>query len=157
MKRALSFEVGRQGALVVAGTALIAGTYGLVRLAYGLFLPDIDASLSLGPTLAALVSSGGSLAYCAGALVGLVAPDGTGARAGGASYSQADIREARKELNRIDRQLSKLAQAEDRVHAQMVEKATDHAAVSQLSDALRAIDQLSALFTQIRQECEFPS
>ncbi len=26
-----------------------------------------------------------------------------------------------------------------------------------VSDTLRAIDQLSVLFTQIRQECEFPS
>lgn len=63
----------REHLLVVAGTGLIAGTYGLVRLAYGLFLPDIEASLALGPRLAGLVSSGGSVAYCIGALAGLTA------------------------------------------------------------------------------------
>ncbi|GAB78000.1 ATPase components of ABC transporters with duplicated ATPase domains [Austwickia chelonae] len=56
-----------------------------------------------------------------------------------ASYSQAQIREARKELNRIDRQLSKLAQVEERLHQQMVSKATDHAAVLELNDKLRAV------------------
>ncbi|WP_153337816.1 MULTISPECIES: MFS transporter [unclassified Nocardioides] len=66
---------GRELALVVAGTCLIAGTYGLVRLAYGLFLPDISASLPLGSALAGYVSSGASAAYCAGALVGLLAGD----------------------------------------------------------------------------------
>ena len=57
---------------MVAGTCLIAGTYGLVRLAYGLFLPDISASLPLGSALAGYVSSGASAAYCAGALAGLL-------------------------------------------------------------------------------------
>nr|WP_301539730.1 MFS transporter [Nocardioides sp. zg-DK7169] len=53
---------------------MIAGTYGLVRLAYGLFLPDIQASVSMGSAVAGYVSSGASAAYCAGALVGLLAP-----------------------------------------------------------------------------------
>jgi len=66
---------GRELGLVVAGTCLIAGTYGLVRLAYGLFLPDISDSLPLGSALAGYVSSGASAAYCAGALVGLLAGD----------------------------------------------------------------------------------
>ena len=59
--------------LVVAGLAFIASTYGLVRLAYGLFLPDVQADLGLGDRAAGYVSSGASLAYCAGAIVGLVA------------------------------------------------------------------------------------
>lgn len=58
---------------MVAGTCLIAGTYGLVRLAYGLFLPDIQASLSMTSAVAGYVSSGASAAYCLGALGGLVA------------------------------------------------------------------------------------
>ncbi|MDX6366926.1 MAG: hypothetical protein QOK30_2002 [Nocardioidaceae bacterium] len=57
----------------MAGTALIAGTYGLVRLAYGLFLSDIQASLGLTSALAGWVSSGASVMYCIGGLVGLVA------------------------------------------------------------------------------------
>lgn len=58
---------------MVAGTCLIAGTYGLVRLGYGLFLPDIQASLGLGSAAAGYVASGASVVYCLGALLGLVA------------------------------------------------------------------------------------
>lgn len=72
MKRTLSFGEGRETALVVAGTCLIAGTYGLVRLAYGLFLPDMQKSVSMSSAVAGYVSSGGSAAYCVGALVGLL-------------------------------------------------------------------------------------
>lgn len=76
MKRTLSFGAGppgRAGLLVVTGLAFIASTYGLVRLAYGLFLPDVQADLGLGDRAAGYVSSGASLAYCAGALAGLTA------------------------------------------------------------------------------------
>jgi predicted MFS family arabinose efflux permease len=73
MKRSFSFGAARRWALVVAGTCLIAGTYGLVRLAYGLFLPDIQASVSMGSAGAGYVSTGASVAYCVGALAGLVA------------------------------------------------------------------------------------
>lgn len=75
MKRALSLTKDREILLVVTGTCLIAGTYGLVRLAYGLFLPDISASVSMSSAIAGYVSSGASAAYCAGALAGLVAAD----------------------------------------------------------------------------------
>jgi predicted MFS family arabinose efflux permease len=71
MKRAFSFGP-RGAALVAAGCALIAATYGLVRLAFGLFLPDVQADLGLDDTGAGLVSSGASLVYCVGALVGFV-------------------------------------------------------------------------------------
>ena len=64
---------------------------------------------------------------------------GTSGAAGVATYTPAQTREARKELNRIDRQLTKLAAAEEKLHAQMVAKATDHAAVLALNDQLRAI------------------
>jgi predicted MFS family arabinose efflux permease len=58
---------------VYAGLGLVACTYGLVRLAYGLFLPDVQASLALGSAAAGYVSSGASLAYCVGAAFGLAA------------------------------------------------------------------------------------
>ncbi|WP_170215391.1 MFS transporter [Nocardioides plantarum] len=61
----------------MAGTCLIAGTYGLVRLGYGLFLPDIRASIGLGSAAAGYVAAGSSVAYCLGALLGL----GVGGRA----------------------------------------------------------------------------
>ncbi len=58
---------------MLAATCLIAGTYGLVRLAYGLFLPDIRDSLAMSSTVSGYVASGASLAYCGGALVGFLA------------------------------------------------------------------------------------
>jgi predicted MFS family arabinose efflux permease len=69
------FGEPRETALVVAGMGLIAGTYGLVRLAYGLFLPDVQASLSMTSAVAGYVSSGASAAYCVGALCGLTAAE----------------------------------------------------------------------------------
>lgn len=72
MKRSLSFTCS-EASLVVAGTCLIAGTYGLVRLAYGLFLPDVQRSIGLTDSAAGLISSGASIAYCVGALLGLTA------------------------------------------------------------------------------------
>ncbi len=54
-------------------TALVAATYGLVRLTFGLFLPDVQESLGLGTRAAGYISSGSSLVYCVGALLGLVA------------------------------------------------------------------------------------
>src|SRR3978361_386777 len=73
MKRSLSFGDPREVALIAAGTALIAGTYGLVRLAYGLFLSDIQASLRLTSAPAGWGSSGPAVGSCMGALVGLMA------------------------------------------------------------------------------------
>jgi ATPase subunit of ABC transporter with duplicated ATPase domains len=51
----------------------------------------------------------------------------------------AELREAKKDLNRIDRQLAKLAAQEDKIHVEMAAKAADHAAVLGLNDKLRAI------------------
>jgi len=53
--------------------------------------------------------------------------------------SAAELRDAKKDLNRIDRQLSKLSVQEDRIHAEMTAKAADHMAVLGLNDKLRAI------------------
>lgn len=55
---------------MVFGTSFIAATYGLVRLAYGLFLPDVQKDLGLGSAGAGYVSSGSSLVYCAAAVAG---------------------------------------------------------------------------------------
>ena len=84
------------------------------------------AAVSRGPS-----GSGGSGAVGGGA--------GTSGAGSAPAYSPAQIRAARKELNRIDRQLSKLSTAEERLHARMVEKAHDHAAVLALNEELRAI------------------
>lgn len=72
MKRSLSFVSWHRPALVIAGTSLIAVTYGLVRLAFGLFLPDVQAELGLSTSAAGYVSSGASLSYCTAAVIGFV-------------------------------------------------------------------------------------
>jgi len=51
----------------------------------------------------------------------------------------AELREAKKDLIRIERQLSKLSAREERIHLQMAAKAADHTAVIGLNDKLRAI------------------
>lgn len=55
---------------MVSGTCFIAATYGLVRLAYGLFLPDIQRELDLSSAVAGYISSGSSIAYCIAAAAG---------------------------------------------------------------------------------------
>lgn len=59
--------------------------------------------------------------------------------AAGASYSAAELREARKEMGRIERSLSKLATQEEKLHAALVEAATDPARATELDRQLRAI------------------
>jgi sugar phosphate permease len=71
VKRTFSF-LASPSALVGSGTALIAATYGLVRLAYGLFLPDVQQAIGLGDGPAGWIASGSSVVYCIGALVGFV-------------------------------------------------------------------------------------
>lgn len=57
---------------MASGAGLIAATYGLVRLAYGLFLPDVQAELSFSAATAGLISSGASVVYCLGAIAGFL-------------------------------------------------------------------------------------
>jgi len=60
--------------------------------------------------------------------------------------SAAELREAKKDLNRIDRLLTKLSAQEDKIHLEMAAKAADHTAVLRLNDTLRAIvDEREAL------------
>jgi ATPase subunit of ABC transporter with duplicated ATPase domains len=62
------------------------------------------------------------------------------------SQSAAELREAKKDLNRIDRQLSKLSAQEARIHVEMAAHAADHVAVLALNDTLRAVvDEREAL------------
>ncbi|MDS1114982.1 MFS transporter [Gordonia westfalica] len=72
MKRTFSFGLDREPLVIVAGTAFIAATYGLVRLAYGLFLPDIQTDLALDSARAGYISSGSSLVYCLAAVCGFL-------------------------------------------------------------------------------------
>ncbi|WP_433953203.1 MFS transporter [Curtobacterium flaccumfaciens] len=56
----------------MSGLGLIAATYGLVRLAYGLFLPDVQRDLGLRSEVAGWISSGASALYCVGAVAGFL-------------------------------------------------------------------------------------
>lgn len=58
--------------MLASGLGLIAATYGLVRLALGLFLPDVQRDLGFGADVAGAVSSGASLLYCCGAVAGFL-------------------------------------------------------------------------------------
>lgn len=71
MKRTLQSNNSQTGSLFAVGAvALIAATYGLARLGYGLFLPAFSAAFTLSPTVGGLLASGTSVLYCAAALVG---------------------------------------------------------------------------------------
>lgn len=50
--------------LVVAGTAVIAVSYGLVRYGYGLYLPDFSAELDLSTAAAGGIAAASFAAYC---------------------------------------------------------------------------------------------
>ena len=73
MKRTLQHRSAGSGpAFAAAAVALIAATYGLARLGYGLFLPSFSASFSLTPAVGGLLSSGASVVYCVSAGLGFV-------------------------------------------------------------------------------------
>lgn len=57
----------------------------------------------------------------------------------GPATSAAQQREARKQMARIERSLSKLAEREERLHADLVQAATDHTRAAELDGQLREI------------------
>lgn len=54
----------------LSALTVIAATYGLARLGYGLFLPAFSRSFDLGPAVGGILSSGASLLYCGAAVIG---------------------------------------------------------------------------------------
>jgi ATP-binding cassette subfamily F protein uup len=69
--------------------------------------------------------------------------------------STGDTRAARKELARLERQLSKLSTQEEKLHARMAAQATDHEAVLALDAELRALhDERAALEEQWLEAAE---
>jgi predicted MFS family arabinose efflux permease len=60
----MSLALSPAATLGATGFALIAVCYGFARFAFGLFLPRIDAELSLSSTLSGLISGGAFLGYC---------------------------------------------------------------------------------------------
>jgi ABC transport system ATP-binding/permease protein len=84
---------------------------------------------------AAAAASAASAAASAAA-AGPAAP-ATGSAAPAAS--QAEQREARKAMARIDRQLSKVANREEKLHAELVEHATDYERLAGLNEELQKV------------------
>jgi ATP-binding cassette subfamily F protein uup len=58
---------------------------------------------------------------------------------GAPKASQAEQREARKAIGRIDRQLGKLAEREEKLHAELVEHATDYEKLGELDARLQEV------------------
>jgi ATP-binding cassette subfamily F protein uup len=88
---------------------------------------------------AARLASGARAASAGSAGSRVAASSNKGSEPGVPAQSAAELREAKKDLNRIDRQLSRLAVQEEKIHAEMAAKAADHTAVLRLNDALRVI------------------
>lgn len=73
MKRSLqTFERSAEPLFTVSGVLLIATTYGLARLGFGLFLPAFSEAFALGPALSGSLSSGASVLYCVAAAIGFL-------------------------------------------------------------------------------------
>ncbi|MEV4630695.1 ABC-F family ATP-binding cassette domain-containing protein [Micromonospora sp. NPDC049523] len=66
-------------------------------------------------------------------------PGGNGDGAGTPQLSAAEVRLAKKELSRLERQIGKLDQRESALHDQMAEHSTDYAKVAELDGQLRAV------------------
>ena len=63
------------------GFGLIAVCYGFARFAFGLFLPQIDGDLSLGPSLSGIISGGAFAGYCIAIIASALLTERIGARA----------------------------------------------------------------------------
>ena len=70
--------------------------------------------------------------------------------------SAADQRAAKKELQRIERQLDKLSERETKLHAQIAENATDFAKVAELDAELRDLatqrDELELRWLELAED-----
>ncbi|HET8600568.1 MAG TPA: ATP-binding cassette domain-containing protein, partial [Segeticoccus sp.] len=91
-------------------------------------------------------SSGGA---AGGAGAGGAGAGGAGAGGAGAGADAAAVRAAKKDMNRIERQLGKLADREQKLHEQMAAAATDHERVLELNAQLReVVDEREELETE---------
>ena len=85
--------------------------------------------------------AGGGLAAAAGAVPGGVEPVAAPSGGGEPAPSAAHVRAARKEIARVERRLSRIADEEKAVHEQMAADPTDYQAVAELDARLRALGQ----------------
>lgn len=73
------------------------------------------------------------------ALAGSGEPSPPPVQPAASAYSEAEKREARKELSRIERQLTKLTSQEEKLHAQMADSAEDYARLGELNAQLQDV------------------
>ncbi|MFP1629053.1 ABC-F family ATP-binding cassette domain-containing protein [Streptomyces sp. 5K101] len=78
------------------------------------------------------------------------------AAAGGKEKSAADARAAKKELQRIERQLDKISEKESKLHAQIADNATDFERVAKLDAELRELvaerDELEMRWLELAED-----
>ncbi|GAB7190190.1 ABC-F family ATP-binding cassette domain-containing protein [Kineococcus sp. NUM-3379] len=97
-------------------------------------LPNgVEEYLRLRAERAAASAAAPSAAQQAARTSAVPAPAGTG------GAGAAEVRAARKEMARVEKQLARVAEQEGRLHAEMVERATDHEAVTALDARLREL------------------
>jgi ABC-type sulfate/molybdate transport systems ATPase subunit len=89
------------------------------------------------PTLAPTASSSSQASHGRGSEAGQ-AP-GSAAAPAASAHTPAELREARKDMARVEKQLARLTAREERIHAEMAQSSTDHAKVLTLNGQLRAI------------------
>jgi len=100
----------------------------------------VEEYLALREATARPAPGATATAAAAAAPAGPASPAPTaGSLPAAAGASPSEVRAARKEMARIERQLSRLAERERRLHAEMAERATDHEAVSALDAQLRSL------------------
>ncbi|SDC88748.1 ATPase components of ABC transporters with duplicated ATPase domains [Sanguibacter gelidistatuariae] len=92
----------------------------------------VEQYLELRHAAMAAAADAGSGAPSVGAAAGADGP-------GEAAPSGAQVRAAKKEINRIERRLNKIAELEAKIHDKMAAQATDHGAVTVLDAQLRAL------------------
>jgi ABC transport system ATP-binding/permease protein len=98
---------------------------------------DTVTALIGGGKLASL--PGGVDEYLARRAVTQSAVSTVSSSAAGSSGGSGDVRAARKELTRIERQLAKLTEREVELHEQLADAATDYVKAGALDDELRAL------------------
>jgi ATP-binding cassette subfamily F protein uup len=97
----------------------------------------VDQYLQLREAALAGGGAGNGASSGAGSGASQAGANGEGANGGGAT--EAEKREARKEINRIERQLGKLASQEEKLHAQMAAGAGNYEDLAELNRKLQGV------------------
>ncbi|MFI9270661.1 ABC-F family ATP-binding cassette domain-containing protein [Kitasatospora sp. NPDC052896] len=92
------------------------------------------------------------------AVVAAAVPVAVPAAVGGPAKSAGDTRAAKKELQRIERQIAKLEQREAKLHAQLAEHAADFGKVGELDGQLRKVleekEELELSWLELAEEAQ---